>query len=86
MDEIISRTDGVPLFVEEVTKSYLEHGEKGIPMSLQSSLTARLDAIGDAKEVAQVGATIGREFEYAMIERLLVHRDAEVATLIDRLV
>jgi predicted ATPase len=77
--DIIDRTDGVPLFVEEMTKAVLEAGSEGaaqltvasvpsptlaLPASLQASLMARLDRLGPAKEVAQIGAAIGREFSY----------------------
>jgi len=60
--EIVAKTDGVPLFVEELTKTVAEGGEAGVPETLQDSLMARLDRLGPAKEVAQVGACIGREF------------------------
>jgi predicted ATPase len=75
--DIIERTDGIPLFVEEMTKAVLEAESEGaaqrtaanvpppglaVPASLQASLMARLDRLGLAKEVAQVGAAIGREF------------------------
>jgi class 3 adenylate cyclase/predicted ATPase len=80
LEHIVTRTDGVPLFIEELTKTVLESGllrEEGerygltgplpplaIPTTLQDSLLARLDRLGAAKEVAQVGAVIGREFPY----------------------
>ena len=75
--DIIERTDGVPLFVEEMTKAVLEAGTEeaaqrtvasvpspsvAVPASLQASLMAWLDRLGSAKEVAQIGAAIGREF------------------------
>jgi predicted ATPase len=77
--EIVERTDGVPLFVEELTKTVLEsigHGERvtslaaiAVPATLQASLTARLDRLGPAaKAIAQVAAVIGREFGYDLIE------------------
>ena len=57
---------GVPLFVEEVTRLLLERGKQGgvhtIPPTLQQSLTARLDRLGPVREVAQIGAVIGRDF------------------------
>ncbi|MFT5394118.1 MAG: putative ATPase, partial [Gammaproteobacteria bacterium] len=58
------RADGVPLFVEELAKAVLEVGDAAseIPATLRASLTARLDRLGDAKEVAQIGAAIGREY------------------------
>jgi class 3 adenylate cyclase len=64
-DEVVRRTDGVPLFVEELTKSLLEAGadeDVAIPTTLRDSLMARLDRLGDDKEVAQLGAILGREF------------------------
>ncbi len=79
--EIVERTDGVPLFVEEVTKAVLEAGAErgrdvaasvpstglGVPATLQASLMARLDRLGPAaKGVAQIGAAIGREFSYEL--------------------
>ncbi|HXQ07320.1 MAG TPA: adenylate/guanylate cyclase domain-containing protein [Bradyrhizobium sp.] len=84
LDQIIAKTDGVPLFVEELTKSVLESGllreENGayvlaaaltplaIPSTLHDSLTARLDRLSPIKEIAQIGATIGREFSYDLLE------------------
>ena len=68
------RTGGVPLFVEEVTRLLLERGEQGglqaIPPTLQQSLAARLDRLGDAPEVAQIGAVLGRDFSYALLRGL----------------
>jgi len=80
--DIIERTDGIPLFVEEMTKAVLEAGSEeailrtaeaipppalGVPASLQASLMARLDRLGPAKEVAQIGAAIGREFSHELV-------------------
>jgi hypothetical protein len=66
VEDVAARTGGVPLFVEEVTRLLLERGEQGgmqaIPPTLQQSLTARLDRLGPAREVAQVGSVIGRGF------------------------
>jgi predicted ATPase len=76
LQQIVSRTDGVPLFVEELTKSVLEsvgaHSRAplqalAIPATLQDSLMARLDRLGTAKEIAQLGATIGRDFSYELL-------------------
>jgi class 3 adenylate cyclase len=80
VEEIVARADGVPLFVEELTKAVLEAGERqgvtavlpsspppglAIPATLHASLTARFDRLGPlAKEVAQIGAVLGREFRY----------------------
>ena len=66
IDSVTERTGGVPLFVEEVTRLLLEHAERGgiqtIPPTLQQSLNARLDRLGSAREVAQIGSVIGRGF------------------------
>jgi predicted ATPase len=77
MAEIVERTDGIPLFVEEMTKAVLEAESEGearktaaavpsptlaVPASLHASLMARLDRLGPSKEIAQIGAAIGREF------------------------
>ncbi|HEV8714312.1 MAG TPA: adenylate/guanylate cyclase domain-containing protein [Candidatus Binatia bacterium] len=76
LQQIVSKTDGVPLFVEELTKSVLEsvgaHSRAplqalAIPATLQDSLMARLDRLGTAKEIAQLGATIGRDFSYELL-------------------
>ena len=74
LDGVADRTGGVPLFVEEVTRLLLERGEQGgahtIPPTLQLSLTARLDRLGSAREVAQVGAVLGREFAYPLLRNV----------------
>jgi class 3 adenylate cyclase len=82
MAEIVERTDGIPLFVEEMTKAVLEAESEGaawrtvgavpspalaVPASLYASLMARLDRLGPAKEVAQIGAAIGRSFSHELI-------------------
>jgi predicted ATPase len=83
LEPIISKTDGVPLFVEELTKMVLESGllrdagdryitvgplpRLAIPTTLHDSLMARLDRLGAVKEVAQIGAAIGREFTYRLL-------------------
>jgi predicted ATPase len=66
VDQIVERTDGVPLFVEELTRSVLESGARlvGIPTTLHDSLMARLDRLASVRLVAQIGAAIGREFSY----------------------
>jgi class 3 adenylate cyclase/predicted ATPase len=80
LDRIIQRTDGVPLFIEELTKSLLEGGllreEAGgyalaIPSSLQDALMARLDRLSGAKQVAQTAAIIGREFSYELLRAVI---------------
>jgi class 3 adenylate cyclase/tetratricopeptide (TPR) repeat protein len=71
VDAVIERTSGVPLFVEELTRSVLESGVRlsgrEIPVTLHDSLMARLDRLGPAKDVAQVGAVIGSEFSYELL-------------------
>ena len=68
VEGVSERTGGVPLFVEEVTRLLLERGEQGgaqaIPPTLQQSLAARLDRLGAARETAQIGAVLGRDFSY----------------------
>ena len=99
--DIIERTDGIPLFVEEMTKAVLEAGGEGnaeravaaipspsiaVPASLHASLMARLDRLGPAKEVAQIGAAIGREFSHALLGAVAGMSEAELASALDRLV
>ena len=77
-DEMINgvgeRTGGVPLFVEEVTRLLLERdaqgGAQAIPPTLQQSLAARLDRLGEAREVAQIGAVLGRDFSYRLLSEV----------------
>jgi predicted ATPase len=79
VESVTERTGGVPLFIEEVTRLLLEHGEKSvqtIPPTLQQSLTARLDRLGSAREVAQIGAVIGRDFSYNLIREIAGIGDA----------
>jgi class 3 adenylate cyclase/predicted ATPase len=68
---VSERASGVPLFVEEVTRLLLERGEQGgaqaIPPTLRQSLAARLDRLGSAREVAQIGSVLGRSFSYALL-------------------
>jgi class 3 adenylate cyclase/tetratricopeptide (TPR) repeat protein len=81
MRAVVERTGGVPLFVEELTRSLLEGGSAGqigheIPATLHDSLMARLDRLGPAKEIIQIGAVIGSEFSYELLQA--VHPIAEV--------
>jgi class 3 adenylate cyclase len=102
VDEIVERADGVPLFVEELTKAVLESGDRdnrvaavlaasalsnlAIPATLHASLIARLDRLGPiAKEAAQIGAVIGREFGYELIEQVGQRPAAELRLGLDRL-
>jgi predicted ATPase len=99
--EIIERTDGIPLFVEEMTKAVLEAESQGgvehltatvpssalaVPASLQASLMARLDRLGPAKEVAQIGAAIGRKFSHALLAVVVRKPEADLASALDRLI
>ena len=99
--DIIERTDGIPLFVEEMTKAVLEAGGEdaarqttaaipspalAVPASLQASLMARLDRLGTAKEVAQIGAAIGREFSHALLAAVVSKPETELASALDRLI
>jgi class 3 adenylate cyclase/predicted ATPase len=89
IDGVTERTGGVPLFIEEVTRLLLERGEQGgihsIPPTLQQSLTARLDRLGSAREVAQIGAVIGRDFTYWLLRTLTGMDDASLQAALDRL-
>jgi class 3 adenylate cyclase/predicted ATPase len=89
VDNVAARTGGVPLFVEEVTRLLLERGEKAgihvIPPSLQQSLMARLDRLGPAREVAQVGSVIGRGFSYGLLRTLAGMEDAALQAALEQL-
>jgi class 3 adenylate cyclase/predicted ATPase len=89
VDNVATRTGGVPLFVEEVTRLLLERGEKGgihvIPPSLQQSLMARLDRLGPAREVAQVGSVVGRGFSYGLLRTLAGVEDAALQAALEQL-
>ena len=85
-----ARTGGVPLFVEEVTRLLLERGEAGglqaIPPTLQQSLAARLDRLGEAREIAQVGAVLGQDFTCALLQAVGGVADPALQSALDRLV
>jgi class 3 adenylate cyclase/predicted ATPase len=98
--EIVERTDGVPLFVEEMTKAVLEAESEdaarrtvvavpsptlAVPASLHASLMARLDRLGAAKEVAQIGAAIGRGFSHALLASVVRKPEADLGLALDRL-
>jgi class 3 adenylate cyclase/tetratricopeptide (TPR) repeat protein len=101
LQDIIERTDGIPLFIEEITKAVLEAETEGdaqqtasavpssalaVPASLHASLMARLDRLGaSAKEAAQIGAAIGREFSHALLAAVARKPDAELQSALDRL-
>ena len=101
-DQIVDRTDGVPLFIEELTKSVLESDlvrkeadryvldgalpPLAIPTTLHDSLMARLDRLPGARHVAQIGAAIGREFSYALLHAVCRLPEDELQTGLARLV
>jgi len=100
--DIIERTDGIPLFVEEMTKAVLEAGSEAaaaraiaavpsptlaVPASLYASLMARLDRLGgSAKELAQIAAAIGREFTHALLASVVNQPEAQLRSALDRLI
>jgi len=101
MAEIVQRTDGIPLFVEEMTMAVLEAESEGgarrtaaavpspalaVPASLHASLMARLDRLGPAKEVAQIGATIGREFTHALLAAVVRKPEQGLGSALDRII
>ena len=101
LSEVNAKTDGVPLFVEELTKTILESDllqERGdrhelvgpsrdlaIPSTLQDSLMARLDRLGTAKEVAQLGAVLGTEFDYELLREVAARGEEELRADLARL-
>ena len=101
MAEIIERTDGIPLFVEEMTKAVLEAESEdeaqcttavvpspalALPASLHASLLARLDRLGPAKEVAQIGSAIGREFSHALLAAVVHKPETELGSALGNLI
>jgi tetratricopeptide (TPR) repeat protein len=101
MKQIVAKTDGNPLFIEELTKAVLEteiliddgdgYRASGplpplaIPATLQDSLMARLDRLGPAKEIAQVGSAIGREFSYSLVSALVGRGDSALRHALEQL-
>jgi class 3 adenylate cyclase/predicted ATPase len=102
LQQIVARTDGVPLFIEELTKAVLESGHLketderyeltgplpslSIPTTLQDSLMARLDRLASAKGIAQLGATIGRQFPYELLQAVTPVDEATLQRELERLV
>ena len=99
--EIIERTDGIPLFAEEMTKAVIEAESESearrtvaavpsssvpVPSSLQAPLLARLDRLGPAKELAQIGAAIGREFSHSLLAAVAHKREDELHSALDQLI
>ena len=89
IEGVNERTGGVPLFVEEVTRLLVERGEQGsvqaIPPTLQLSLAARLDRLGPAREVAQIGAVLGRDFVYVLLRDVAEIEEPALQASLDRL-
>src|ERR1700722_11648851 len=98
--DIVERTDGIPLFIEEMTKAVLESSGRenaeravtsipapslAVPASLHASLMARLDRLGSAKEVAQIGAVLGREFSHALLGAVARKEEAALQAALDGL-
>jgi predicted ATPase len=99
--DIAERTDGIPLFVEEMTKAVLEAERESagghltasvppptlaVPASLHASLLARLDRLGSAKEIAQIGAAIGREFSHALLAAVAGKPEADTNAALEQLI
>jgi class 3 adenylate cyclase/predicted ATPase len=102
VDDILERTDGVPLYLEELTNAVLEASlEQGgarsvaarapgrelvVPATLHASLMTRLDRLGEAKEIAQMGAALGREFSYELLAAVAGRHPAELEAALERLI
>jgi class 3 adenylate cyclase/predicted ATPase len=102
LGQILARTEGIPLFTEELTKAVLEAGilcssgdryvlagpfpSMAIPATLHDSLMARLDRLAPVKEIAQIGACIGREFDHELLAAVVSMPEPELASALDRLV
>ncbi len=89
IEGVSERSGGVPLFVEEVTRLLLERGVAGgapaIPPTLQQSLAARLDRLGPAREIAQIGAVLGRDFPHALLQAVADLDEDELRSALERL-
>lgn len=89
LDAVIRRTDGVPLFAEELTRLMVDGGDRregrDIPATLLDSLTARLDELGGARDVAQLGAVLGREFSYELIRAIAPMTELDLLSGLERL-
>src|SRR5215469_5447442 len=90
IDAVVKRTDGVPLFAEELTRLMLggdaESAAREIPVTLQDSLAARLDRLGPVKEVAQFGAVLGREFSYEVLHAVSPLSESDLQSALGKLV
>jgi predicted ATPase len=102
LDQILMKTDGVPLFVEELTKTVMESGllrdagdhfelsgplpPLAIPATLHDSLLARLDRLAPVKEVAQIGAVVGRAFSYDVLAKVSLQPEVQLRASLEELV
>jgi len=98
IDQIVAESDGIPLFIEELTKAVLEgtvspdqdgaitSAPVGVPSTLQTSLMARLDRHPAAREIAQIGAVIGREFSYSLLSAVAKRSDPDLRHAVNELV
>jgi class 3 adenylate cyclase/predicted ATPase len=102
MSQILLQTDGVPLFIEELTKTLLENGflcegpekyemngpypAQAVPKTLHGSLLARLDRLGPAREIAQIGAVIGREFSHELLSAVSASSESQLKAFLQELV
>ena len=85
---IVAKTDGIPLFVEELTRSMMESAGEGsvVPTTLKDSLMARLDRLGGARDMAQIAAVVGREFSFALLEAVSGKSGDELQDVLAKLV
>jgi tetratricopeptide (TPR) repeat protein len=86
IEGVTVRTGGVPLFIEEVTRLVLEGGAQTIPLTLQQSLAARLDRLGEARDIAQIGAVAGREFAFGLLLAIAGRPEVELNAALEQLV
>ncbi|MFL5284372.1 MAG: ATP-binding protein, partial [Rhodopila sp.] len=94
LERIVKQTDGVPLFIEELTKTVLENVDRSdpqlrsveVPQTLQASLVARLDKLPAAKQIAQIGAVVGRDFTHSLLAAAAKVSEAQLSAGIDALV
>jgi class 3 adenylate cyclase/predicted ATPase len=92
LDRIVERTDGVPLFIEEMARAAVEHDltlgedDAGVPATLKGLLMARIDALGPAREVAQLGSILGREFDERLLRDVSDRGSAGLDEALERIV
>jgi TOMM system kinase/cyclase fusion protein len=93
LEDVIRRSDGVPLFIEEIVRFFADHADRGvpgvaasIPSRLRDLLTGRLDRLGPAKATAQIAAAIGREFDYRLLAHVVSTEEASLLADLDQMV